>query len=393
MSPNEDLLDKLRADINREIKRRHQASRNTASATNKRPGDKTETVQHSPVPILNNHPLLHIIPTLSHQFTLLLFVGILIFVTIIFYFIGSAARFLKSTTIEFKDALSSFFGSMLAFTISLAPTFHALTPAIPLSYVPQDVPSAFRYVEDWGPALDIESNGIKFLSAMVKDHSYPTLPIRKVNQLYDFNAYFQSELSPSLAQSRLEIRFLLDEAKSNPVSGIWNDKKWWKFWKPCCKCRLQAQFQALLATFLEAKESRTSLHSILEEINEKTVGDIRTETCRVAMDLKSEHMEQVREISLFNKAPDVYLVQLGTTAEIVTFGCEMAEVDQNLAQGTLAIMKKEMKFLENALSWLEFFARKMDLERLEVGAIQKRETAFLEWAEEWLEITGRYYIT
>ncbi|ESU17733.1 hypothetical protein FGSG_11013 [Fusarium graminearum PH-1] len=111
------------------------------------------------------------------------------------------------------------------------------------------------------------------------------------------------------------------------------------------------------------------------------------------MDLKSEHMKQIREISLFNEAPDVYLVQLGTTAEIVTFGCEMAEVDQNLAQGTLAIMKKEMKFLENALSWLEFFARKMDLERLEVGAIQKRETVFLEWAEEWLEITGRYYIT
>ncbi|KAF5248360.1 hypothetical protein FAUST_296 [Fusarium austroamericanum] len=336
MSPNGDILDKLRADINRAVKRRNQA-----------PRDKTETVQHSPVPLLNNHPLLHVIPTPSHQFTLLLFMGILIFVTIILYFIGGAVTFLKSTTIEFKDALSSFFGSVLAFTISLAPTFHA-----------------------------------------------PTLPIRKVNQLHDFNAYFHSELSPSLAQSRLEIRFLLDEVKSNPVSGIWNDKKWWKFWKPCCKCRLQAQFQTLLAIFHEAQESRTSLHDILEEINKNTVGDIRTQTCRVAMDLTNKHMEQVRKISSFdNKAPDDYLVQLGTTAETVTFGCKMAEVDQDLAQGTLAIMKKELVFLENVLSSLEGIVRKIDRERLKVGAIQKRETTFREWAEEWLEITGRYYIT
>lgn len=387
MSPNGDVLDKLRADINREIKRRHQASRNTASATNKRR-------QHSSVPLLNNHPLIRIIPTPSHQFSLLLITVILLFVIIILFFIAGAARFLKSTTIEFKDALSSFFGSVLTFTISLAPTFYAPTPDIPLPYVPQDMPSAFRYVEDWGPALDIESNGIKFLSAMVKDHSYPTLPIRKVNQLHDFNAYFHSEFSPSLAQSRLEIRFLLDEVKSNPVSGIWNDKKWWKFWKPCCECRLQAQFQTLLAIFHEAQESRTSLHKILGKINNKTVGDIRTQTCRVAIDLKSEHMKEVRKISLLdNKAPDVYLVQLGTTAETVTFGCKMAEVDQDLAQGTLAIMEKEIKFLGNVLIWLEGIARKMGLEQLEVGAIQKRETVFLEWAEEWLEITGRYYIT
>ncbi|UZP42878.1 hypothetical protein NXS19_010694 [Fusarium pseudograminearum] len=216
MSRNEDIvLDKLRADINHVKKRRGHASRNTASAANKRPPDKTETVQHSSVPPLDNHPL-----TPWYQFPLSPIIGIIILVIIIIFFITGAAIFLKSITLEFKDALSSLFFSAWTFTTSLAPTFHAPIPHIPLSDVPQDVPSVFRYVKYWGPALDIESNGIEFLSAMVKDYGYPTLPIRKVDQLHDFNTYFNSEFSPSLAQGRLEIRFLLDDAKSNPVSNI-----------------------------------------------------------------------------------------------------------------------------------------------------------------------------
>lgn len=42
-------------------------------------------------------------------------------------------------------------------------------------------------------------------------------------------------------------------------------------------------------------------------------------------------------------------MQLGRTAETVTFGCKMVVVDQENVQRTLAIMMKELEFLKNVL--------------------------------------------
>ncbi|KAM0436549.1 hypothetical protein ACHAQK_007634 [Fusarium lateritium] len=241
---------------------------------------------------------------------------ILVIVSLLVCFFIFVIVFGKGTFIQAKDAIFALLNSASSW-MSLFRDRKRPVKDLPASSSP---PSVFRNINNWSPALDIATDGIKRLGDRVA--MYGELPTGGAKQLQAFNTDFMAKLTPLLAQDRHDMRFLPHELAEN--------------------ANLHASLQA-------SRSSRTELQQDLKNIMANVVKDFHQRTCRLAIDLQQQRGHQLRSHPAESRDVDTHISLLIRMAETVDFGCKMCGTDREQAERTLSVFDQELNFFQRVI--------------------------------------------